>query len=188
MSKKANTNTTTTTTTTTTPAAAQKGQEKPTKGKHKYEINQKRIEQLKKAAESLKTAGRVVKKKKVVKKPKNQTDIKVQNLLKRFNLQALNDATSVLFFMQDQKVLQFNAPKVSAGTQSGVFVVTGEYQEKRADEILPQVFQNMDIQQIQQMLQQATAAQKNAATTASGTTTTTEKSEIPNVESFEQTA
>ncbi len=60
-----------------------------------------------------------------------------------------------------------------------------------ADEILPQVFQNMDIQQIQQMLQQATAAQKNAATTApttTTTTTTTEKSEIPNVESFEQTA
>lgn len=124
MSKKANT------TTTTTPATAQKGQEKSIKGKHKYEINQKKIEQLKKAAESLKTAGRVVKKKKIVKKQKAQADIRVQNLLKRFNLQALNDATNVLFFMQDQKVLQFNAAKVSASTQSGVFVVTGEYEEK----------------------------------------------------------
>ena len=146
------------------------------KEKHKFQANPEKIAQLKKAATVLKTSGSVHKKKVVAKKATVQTDSRVTNLLKRFNLQPLNDVTNVLFFMEDQSVLQFAAPRVSTGYQAGVFVVTGTYEQKSIDDIVPQMFQNMDIQQIQQMLQQAALAQKNAS------------SEIPNVESFEQTA
>ena len=147
------------------------------KAKHTFQANPEKIAQLKKAAATLKTTGGVVHKKKVVaKKPTIQTDSRVTNLLKRFNLQPLNDVSSVLFYMEDESVLQFPAPRVSTGYQAGVFVVTGTYETKTMEEIAPQLLQNMDIQQIQQLLQQAALAQKMGS------------SEIPNVDSFEKTA
>jgi nascent polypeptide-associated complex subunit beta len=161
-----------------TTAAATKQQPKKdydaekAKTKYKHEVNQEKIEQLKKAAAALKTGGVVKKKKIVSRKASTQTDAKVQNLLKRFNLQPLPDVNNVLFFMENQSVLQFSSPKVQAGYQTGVFVVSGKYEETTIDKVVPK-FDNMDIQQIQQMLQQVQAQKQQT------------KEDIPNVDTFE---
>eukprot|EP00742_Colponemidia_sp_Colp-10_P011670 GILJ01012997.1.p1 GENE.GILJ01012997.1~~GILJ01012997.1.p1 ORF type:complete len:117 (-),score=40.39 GILJ01012997.1:48-398(-) len=66
-------------------------------------------------------------------------DSKVTNTLKKLGVQPMPDIDEVTFMKNDGSAFLFTKPKVQAAMQSQCFVVSGQYENKSAAEMLPQL-------------------------------------------------
>lgn len=100
--------------------------------KHKHEVNQEKIAQLKKNAELLKKvgAGRGVRRKNVVVKKSEDSSSKHQQVLRKLNASLIPEIDEVNFFLDNDTVKNFAKPKVYAAIQSNAFVISGSNQDK----------------------------------------------------------
>jgi nascent polypeptide-associated complex subunit beta len=90
----------------------EKSQEKKAPKTHKFEVNQEKLEQLKKAAQLVRTGGpgSVRRKFKAVRKTSTADDVKIQQVLRKFNLNKIPDVSEVNFIMENGTAMSFEKP------------------------------------------------------------------------------
>ncbi|KAL0479651.1 nascent polypeptide-associated complex subunit beta [Acrasis kona] len=153
------------------PAPKTEGSEK--KSTHTYEVNHEKLEKLKKAAEMVRTGGKGTprRKFKAIRKTSTADDVKVQQALRKFNLNKIPDVSEVNFILENGNAMSFDRPAVQAG--GGTFVIAGKYTEKSAAELANPI-ENVDLQKLKEMYEQL---QKQGALPTD--------SNIPDVDTFE---
>merc|ERR1711957_637193 len=79
-----------------------------------------------------------------VKKSNHGADDKqLQAQLKRLGLNTIPGIEEVNMFKEDGNVLHFSAPRVQAAVQSNTFVVAGHAEDKKLEELLPGIINQL---------------------------------------------
>jgi hypothetical protein len=86
--------------------------EKKEPKQHKFELNKEKLEQLKKAAALVRTGGpgSVRRKFKAVRKTSTADDVKIQQVLRKFNLNKIPDVSEVNFILENGSAMSFEKP------------------------------------------------------------------------------
>ncbi|CAL52238.2 Nascent polypeptide-associated complex NAC domain [Ostreococcus tauri] len=102
------------------------------------------VDRLQRLASAVRTGGKgsMRRKKKVAHKTVSASDSKLQNCLKRMQVNAVNGIQEVNIFQGDN-VIQFANPKVQASALANTTVVSGPSQTKALQDILPGVFNQL---------------------------------------------
>ena len=99
---------------------------------------------------------RTCRKKKASHKSAGTDDKKLQNALKRLQMQTIA-AIEEVNMMVDDRVIHFSNPKVQANIQANTYVVSGPSQNKAISDLLPGIIPQLgpdNIQQLQKMAAQ----------------------------------
>ncbi|KAJ2910479.1 Nascent polypeptide-associated complex subunit beta [Coemansia aciculifera] len=93
-------------------------------------------EKLAKLQSQIRTGGKGTPRRKIVKssKPVAKEDPKLASTLKQLNVQVISDVETINVFMEDGKVLGFNAPRLSANLEANTFVIAGKPAEKSPEQ------------------------------------------------------
>ncbi|XP_057770107.1 nascent polypeptide-associated complex subunit beta-like [Salvia miltiorrhiza] len=129
------------------------------------------VEKLMKMAGSVRTGGKgtMRRKKKAVHKTTTTDDKRLQSTLKRIGVNAIPAIEEVNIFKEDV-VIQFMNPKVQASIAANTWVVSGTPQNKKLQDILPQIIHQLGPDNLENLKKLAEQFQKQApgAGTASG--------------------
>ncbi|KAL7142001.1 hypothetical protein ABFS83_08G093100 [Erythranthe nasuta] len=121
------------------------------------------VEKLQKMAGSVRTGGKgtVRRKKKAVHKTTTTDDKRLQSTLKRIGVNAIPAIEEVNIFKEDV-VIQFVNPKVQASIAAKTWVVSGTPQNKKLQDILPQIIHQLGPDNLENLKKLAEQFQKQA--------------------------
>jgi len=128
-------------------------------------------DRLLKLQESVRTGGKgsVRRKKKAVHKVNATDDKRLQTTLKRLGVNAIPGIEEVNLFKDDGNVIQFKNPKVQASITANTYAVSGTPSDKKMEELVPEMLQNFNPEQLnnlkQMLAQQGVTGEKPASTT-----------------------
>ncbi|GAA0154116.1 DNA-binding transcription factor [Lithospermum erythrorhizon] len=153
------------------------------------------VEKLMKMAGAVRTGGKgsVRRKKKAVHKTNTTDDKRLQSTLKRIGVNAIPAIEEVNIF-KDDVVIQFINPKVQASVAANTWVVSGTPQTKKLQDILPQIFQQLgpdNLENLKKLAEQFQKQQPGAAADATGSAAPEDDDEVPELvagETFEAAA
>mmetsp|Transcript_9647 Transcript_9647/g.35345 ORF Transcript_9647/g.35345 Transcript_9647/m.35345 type:complete len:147 (+) Transcript_9647:120-560(+) len=139
-------------------------------------------EKLMKMAGSVRTGGKgsVRRKKKAVHKTTTTDDKKLQSTLKRLGVNTIPGIEEVNIF-KDDTVINFSMPKVQASIPANTYVISGPSQNKKLEEMLPGIWNQLGADNLQRLAQQV-QGQAAAAAAAAGK----DDDDVPEVEDFEE--
>ncbi|KAI3451535.1 hypothetical protein Pfo_008200 [Paulownia fortunei] len=128
------------------------------------------VEKLMKMAGSVRTGGKgtMRRKKKAVHKTTTTDDKRLQSTLKRIGVNAIPAIEEVNIFKEDV-VIQFINPKVQASIAANTWVVSGTPQNKKLQDILPQIIHQLGPDNLENLKKLAEQFQKQAPAAGSGT-------------------
>lgn len=95
--------------------------------------------------------GSVRRKHKAVHKHSAQDDKKLQSMLKKMQVQPIPNIDEVNLFKDDGTIIHFVAPKVQASIQANTYVVTGEAQDKKLEELIPGIIPQLGLDGIESL-------------------------------------
>ncbi|KAK6150744.1 hypothetical protein DH2020_015680 [Rehmannia glutinosa] len=129
------------------------------------------VEKLMKMAGSVRTGGKgtMRRKKKAVHKTTTTDDKRLQSTLKRIGVNAIPAIEEVNIFKEDV-VIQFINPKVQASIAANTWVVSGTPQNKKLQDILPQIIHQLGPDNLENLKKLAEQFQNQAPAAVSGTT------------------
>ncbi|EPS67517.1 hypothetical protein M569_07260, partial [Genlisea aurea] len=121
------------------------------------------VEKLMKMAGSVRTGGKgtVRRKKKAVHKTTTTDDKRLQSTLKRIGVNAIPAIEEVNIFKEDV-VIQFTNPKVQASIPANTWVVSGTPQNKKLQDILPQIINQLGPDNLENLKKLAEQFQRQA--------------------------
>ncbi|CAI9763420.1 unnamed protein product [Fraxinus pennsylvanica] len=119
------------------------------------------VEKLMKMAGSVRTGGKgtMRRKKKAVHKTTTTDDKRLQSTLKRIGVNAIPAIEEVNIFKEDV-VIQFTNPKVQASVAANTWVVSGTPQNKKLQDILPQIIHQLGPDNLENLKKLAEQFQK----------------------------
>jgi len=128
-------------------------------------MNQAKLERL---AQQVRTGGKgsVRRKKKAVHKQTTTDDKKLQGTLKRLGVNNIPGIEEVNLFKDDGSVIHFINPKVQASISANTYVVSGQAETKRLQDLLPGIINQLgpdnlaNLKKIAENYSQAAAANK----------------------------
>ncbi|XP_051140473.1 basic transcription factor 3-like [Andrographis paniculata] len=128
------------------------------------------VEKLQKMAGSVRTGGKgtVRRKKKAVHKTTTTDDKRLQSTLKRIGVNAIPAIEEVNIFKEDV-VIQFTNPKVQASIAANTWVVSGTPQNKKLQDILPQIINQLGPDNLENLKKLAEQFQKQSPASGSNT-------------------
>jgi len=102
-------------------------------------------EKLAKMAAQVRTGGKgsVRRKKKAVHKTTTTDDKRLQNTLKRLGVNNIPAIEEVNLFKDNGTVVHFNNPKVQASIAANTYVVSGQAETKKLQELLPGIINQL---------------------------------------------
>merc|ERR1712094_60613 len=102
-------------------------------------------EKLKQRFEAVRTGGKgTVRRKKLAKHTSHAADDKqLQAQLKRLGVNNIPGIEEVNMFREDGSVIHFSAPKVQASVAANTYTITGHAEEKRLEELLPGIINQL---------------------------------------------
>lgn len=102
-------------------------------------------ERLKKLGASARIGGKGTPRRKVKRAPARSTgdDKKLQQTLKKLNVQPVQAIEEVNMFKSDGNVIHFAAPKVHAALQSNTFAIYGSGEDKELTELVPGILNQL---------------------------------------------
>ncbi|XP_051116431.1 nascent polypeptide-associated complex subunit beta-like [Andrographis paniculata] len=129
------------------------------------------VEKLMKMAGSVRTGGKgtMRRKKKAVHKTTTTDDKRLQSTLKRIGVNSIPAIEEVNIFKEDV-VIQFTNPKVQASIAANTWVVSGTPQNKKLQDILPQIINQLGPDNLENLKKLAEQFQKQAPATEGGAT------------------
>ena len=107
--------------------------------------------------------GSVRRKKKTVHKNPLGDDKKLKSALKKLNVQQLPGIEEVNMFLEDNKVMHFQNPQVTANVKDNLFVVQGAPDLKELRELMPGIIPQVSAQNMDFLQQFAEMAKKQEA-------------------------
>merc|ERR1712205_33831 len=152
-------------------SAEEAGERRP----HTMPVDQ---EKLAKLQASVRTGGKgtVRRKKKAVHKTAGQDDKRLQNTLRRLGVNTIPGIEEVNIF-QDDNVIHFTNPKVQASIAANTYIVSGNSQNKKLQDLLPGIIPQLGPDNLRKIAEQF---QKQEA--AAGAK---KDDDLPEVENFE---
>eukprot|EP00004_Rigifila_ramosa_P026111 TRINITY_DN799_c0_g1_i2.p4 TRINITY_DN799_c0_g1~~TRINITY_DN799_c0_g1_i2.p4 ORF type:complete len:151 (+),score=40.36 TRINITY_DN799_c0_g1_i2:1143-1595(+) len=127
-------------------------------------------DKLARMAESVRTGGKgsIRRKRKVQHKSAAVDEKKLQSSLKRLGVQSIGEVQEVNMFKDDQTILHFKNPKVSASISSNTFVISGAGEIKKMQDLLPGILSQLGPDHLASLksLQEQFAASKASAADA----------------------
>ena len=102
-------------------------------------------EKLKKLQENVRIGGKgsVRRKKKASHKTATTDDKKLQTTLKRLNANTIPEIQEVNLFKDDGNVIHFTNPKLQAAINSNTYVVSGQAETKKLQDLLPGIINQL---------------------------------------------
>lgn len=102
-------------------------------------------ERLKKLGASARIGGKGTARRKVKRAPQRSAadDKKLQQTLKKLNVQPIQAIEEVNMFKTDGNVIHFAAPKVHAAVQSNTFAIYGNGEDKELTELVPGILNQL---------------------------------------------
>ncbi|EPS71599.1 hypothetical protein M569_03163, partial [Genlisea aurea] len=150
------------------------------------------VEKLMKMAGSVRTGGKgsVRRKKKAVHKTATTDDKRLQSTLKRIGVNVIPAIEEVNIFKEDV-VIQFSNPKVQASIPANTWVVSGTPQNKKLQDILPHIINQLGPDNLENLKKLAEQFQRQAAPPAAahnnnGGEAMSEEDEVPDLVTFEE--
>jgi nascent polypeptide-associated complex subunit beta len=127
------------------------------------------------------------------KKPVNSVgdDKRLGSVLKKMSLQPLNGFEEVNIFKNDGEVIHITTPKIQASTPSNTYVVSGTVENKKLQELIPGVLNQLSPEMIRSYAESMKAGQPAAvqSQTIQEEEEEDEDDEVPDlVENFEEAA
>eukprot|EP00892_Ulva_mutabilis_P006870 jgi/Ulvmu1/4555/UM002_0283.1 len=97
------------------------------------------VDRLKKITGAVRTGGKgtVRRKKKAMHKPAATDDKRLQNTLKRLGVNIIPGIEEVMIMKEDSNVIHFSNPKVQASIGANTYVISGQSQERSAQQMFP---------------------------------------------------
>lgn len=110
-------------------------------------------EKLAKLQKSVRIGGKGTPRRKVKRSHKSgeTDDKKIQDSLKKLNVQQIQGVDEANFFREDGTVLHFARPQVQASVPSNTFAIHGHPQEKELGELMPNIISQMGADNIEQL-------------------------------------
>jgi len=137
-------------------------------------------EKLAKLAEQVRTGGKGSMRRKRKAPHKTTADnSKLQGTLKKLGVTPIPDIDDVAFFMDTNEVMHFSKPKVQGSMQSHTYVVTGKFEMKSMQEMLPLLLGGMGAADLEQLKVLQETLSKQAAK---------DGDDIPDADNFEAAA
>eukprot|EP01098_Paradermamoeba_levis_P005085 TRINITY_DN2163_c0_g1_i2.p1 TRINITY_DN2163_c0_g1~~TRINITY_DN2163_c0_g1_i2.p1 ORF type:complete len:174 (-),score=87.11 TRINITY_DN2163_c0_g1_i2:162-617(-) len=146
-------------------------------------------EKLKKLQAEVRIGGKGTprRKKKAVHKANAGDDKRIQQTLKKLNLNPIPGIEEVNIIKDDGTVIQFHGPKVSASINANTYVISGQSETKKIGDILPNLFQDLGPEHLANLKKLAESMGKEGQAPAA--TTTTGDDDVPElVENFDAAA
>lgn len=102
-------------------------------------------ERLKKLGASARIGGRGTARRKTKRAPQRSAtdDKKLQQTLKKLNVQPIQAIEEVNMFKQDGNVIHFAGPKVHASVQANTFAIYGSGEDKELTELVPGILNQL---------------------------------------------
>ncbi|CAI9753066.1 unnamed protein product [Fraxinus pennsylvanica] len=150
------------------------------------------VEKLMKMAGSVRTGGKgtMRRKKKAVHKTTTTDDKRLQSTLKRIGVNAIPAIEEVNIFKEDV-VIQFVNPKVQASIAANTWVVSGTPQNKKLQDILPQLIHQLGPDNLENLKKLAEQFQKQEPGSGATLEQKDDEDEVPELvdgETFEAAA
>ncbi|KAG6393422.1 hypothetical protein SASPL_147663 [Salvia splendens] len=150
------------------------------------------VEKLMKMAGSVRTGGKgtMRRKKKSVHKTTTTDDKRLQSTLKRIGVNAIPAIEEVNIFKEDV-VIQFVNPKVQASISANTWVVSGTPQNKKLQDILPQIINQLGPDNLENLKKLAEQFQKQMPAGAASGAAEDDDDDVPELvagETFEAAA
>jgi len=109
--------------------------------------------------------GTVRRKKKVASRSSAaQSDVKLSAALKKLGATNIPAIEEVNFFKEDGKVIHFVNPKVQASIAANTYIISGQSETKPLQELLPQIVNQLGMDNLSQLQSIAQSAQGAGAT------------------------
>jgi nascent polypeptide-associated complex subunit beta len=131
--------------TTTTAAADESSTASAAAATPSFQINQKKMKELAENANAIKIGGKGTarRKKKIIHRPPNADDKKLQSSLKKLAANNIQGIEEVNMFKDNGEVIHFANPKVQASLGSNTFAISGPSDTKSLQEMLPTIMSQM---------------------------------------------
>ncbi|CAF2395173.1 unnamed protein product [Rotaria sp. Silwood2] len=110
-----------------------------------FQLNQKKLKELAEQANAIKIGGKGTarRKKKIIHRPANADDKKLQSSLKKLAANNIQGIEEVNMFKDNGEVIHFSNPKVQASLSSNTFAISGHSDTKSLQEMLPTIMSQM---------------------------------------------
>ncbi|CAF0771406.1 unnamed protein product [Adineta steineri] len=110
-----------------------------------FQLNQKKLKELAENANAIKIGGKGTarRKKKIIHRPANADDKKLQSSLKKLAANNIQGIEEVNMFKDNGEVIHFANPKVQASLGSNTFAISGPSDTKSLQEMLPTIMSQM---------------------------------------------
>ncbi|CAF3672924.1 unnamed protein product [Rotaria sordida] len=108
-------------------------------------MNQKKLKELAESANAIKIGGKGTarRKKKIIHRPANVDDKKLQSSLKKLAANNIPGIEEVNLFKDNGEVIHFANPKVQASLSSNTFAISGASDTKSLQDMLPTIMSQM---------------------------------------------
>ncbi|CAF0936622.1 unnamed protein product [Adineta ricciae] len=112
-----------------------------------FQLNQKKLKELAENAQAIKIGGKGTarRKKKIIHRPANADDKKLQSSLKKLAANNIQGIEEVNMFKDNGEVIHFTSPKVQASLGSNTYAISGPSDTKSLQEMLPTIMSQMGI-------------------------------------------
>ncbi|UJR28366.1 hypothetical protein I4U23_009609 [Adineta vaga] len=110
-----------------------------------FQLNQKKLKELAENAQAIKIGGKGTarRKKKIIHRPANADDKKLQSSLKKLTANNIQGIEEVNMFKDNGEVIHFANPKVQASLGSNTYAISGASDTKSLQEMLPTIMSQM---------------------------------------------
>jgi nascent polypeptide-associated complex subunit beta len=110
-----------------------------------FQRNEKKLKELAENANAIKIGGKGTarRKKKIIHRPANADDKKLQSSLKKLAANNIQGIEEVNMFKDNGEVIHFANPKVQASLGSNTFAISGASDTKSLQEMLPTIMSQM---------------------------------------------
>ncbi|CAF4462147.1 unnamed protein product, partial [Rotaria socialis] len=110
-----------------------------------FQVNQKKLRELAENSNAVKIGGKGTarRKKKIIHRPANVDDKKLQSSLKKLAANNIPGIEEVNLFKDNGEVIHFASPKVQASLSSNTFAISGTSDTKSLQDMLPTIMSQM---------------------------------------------
>ncbi|CAF3552158.1 unnamed protein product [Rotaria socialis] len=112
-----------------------------------FQVNQKKLRELAENSNAVKIGGKGTarRKKKIIHRPANVDDKKLQSSLKKLAANNIPGIEEVNLFKDNGEVIHFASPKVQASLSSNTFAISGTSDTKSLQDMLPTIMSQMSM-------------------------------------------
>ncbi|CAF0890315.1 unnamed protein product [Didymodactylos carnosus] len=120
-------------------------QTKPAPSTTDFQLNKEKMKKLAENANAIKIGGKGTprRKKKIIHRPPNADDKKLQGSLKKLAANNIQGIEEVNMFKDNGEVIHFSNPKVQASLSSNTFAISGQSDTKSLTDMLPSIISQL---------------------------------------------